>query len=99
MLRYTRMGDVNLDRVVNSTDAIIMARNYITTANPKWDQGNFNFDNTVNLADATILQKNFNQVATGSFTPGVTTPTDPGADSSTTTDNLKKDKRHGKKLR
>jgi hypothetical protein len=105
MLRYTRMGDVNLDRVVNSTDAIIMARNYITTANPNWDQGHFNFDNTVNLADATILQKNFSQVATGSVMPGVTAPPSPGAsggdpltDVGTVLD-FRKNWRYGKKLR
>jgi hypothetical protein len=70
-LRYTRMGDANLDRTVNSADAIVMARNYVTTANPTWDQGNFNFDSTVNFADATILQKNYNLTATGSVVPGV----------------------------
>jgi len=41
-VRYTVMGDANLDRVVNSTDAIQMTRNYGASGTPAWDLGNFN---------------------------------------------------------
>jgi hypothetical protein len=34
-LRFTRMGDANLDRIVNATDAILMARNYGATGTPR----------------------------------------------------------------
>ncbi|HEY8751928.1 MAG TPA: choice-of-anchor tandem repeat GloVer-containing protein [Tepidisphaeraceae bacterium] len=58
-IRYTVMGDANLDGIVNSTDAILMARHYMATGSPAWDAGNFNYDSTINLADATLLQANF----------------------------------------
>jgi hypothetical protein len=70
-IRYTVMGDANLDRVVNSTDAVLMARNYLGVGKSAWDLGNFNYDTTINLSDATILQKNFNATATGSVTAAV----------------------------
>jgi ELWxxDGT repeat protein/autotransporter-associated beta strand protein len=57
-VRYTVMGDSNLDGTVNSIDAILLARNYNT--NTGWDKGNFNYDSTINMSDALILQKNFN---------------------------------------
>jgi hypothetical protein len=74
-VRYTVMGDTNLDRVVNSTDAIQMSRNYLVAGRTNWDQGNFNYDTTINFADAQILQKNFNAVASGSVVAANTTAT------------------------
>jgi ELWxxDGT repeat protein len=71
-VRYTVMGDANLDRVVNSTDAIQMARNYLVAGKSAWDLGNFNYDATIDYSDALILQKNFNAVATGSVVAATT---------------------------
>jgi len=68
-VRFTVMGDTNLDRIVNSTDAVTMARNYLIAGRTAWDQGNFNFDTIINLSDAAILQKNFSATATGSVAP------------------------------
>jgi hypothetical protein len=68
-IRYTLMGDTNLDRVVNATDAVQMARNYNATGTPAWDRGNFNFDTTINMADASLLQKNWNASAVGAAQP------------------------------
>jgi hypothetical protein len=65
-IKYTVMGDANLDGVVDSSDAVQMARNYLAAGKSNWDQGNFNYDSTINLSDAQILQKNFGVVATGS---------------------------------
>jgi hypothetical protein len=65
-IRYTVMGDTNLDRLVNAVDAVTMARNYLIAGKTAWDLGNFNYDATINLSDAMILQKNFNATATGS---------------------------------
>jgi hypothetical protein len=67
-VRYTVMGDANLDRVVNSADAVIVGRNYLVPDRANWDQGNFNYDSTINLTDAQILQNNYNVVASGSAT-------------------------------
>ncbi len=68
-LRYTLMGDTNLDRIVNSTDSITTARNYLAAGKTAWDLGNFNYDSTIDMSDATLLQKNFNATATGSAQP------------------------------
>ncbi|HEY8747446.1 MAG TPA: hypothetical protein VIM11_05710 [Tepidisphaeraceae bacterium] len=64
-IRYTVMGDANLDRVVDVNDSLLMARHWIALGNPGWDIGNFNYDNTVNLNDATLLTKNWNATASG----------------------------------
>jgi hypothetical protein len=74
-IRYTRMGDANLDRVVDVTDALLMARHYLASGAPTWDVGNFNYDTIINLSDATLLQKNWGGTATGSVTPAITSPT------------------------
>jgi hypothetical protein len=63
-IRYTVVGDANLDGVVDSADAITMGRNYLIAGRSAWDLGNFNYDNTIDYGDALILQKNFNVVAT-----------------------------------
>jgi ELWxxDGT repeat protein len=74
-VRFTVAGDTNLDRTVNSTDAIQMARHYLATSSPAWDLGNFNYDTTINLSDATLLQKNFNATASGTATPATVSAT------------------------
>ncbi|HEY8750505.1 MAG TPA: choice-of-anchor Q domain-containing protein [Tepidisphaeraceae bacterium] len=80
-LRYTVMGDANLDGVVNALDAVQMARNYMIAGRSAWDLGNFNYDSVIDISDAMILQKNFNAkvtaaaVSAASTTVGVT----PGA--------------------
>jgi uncharacterized repeat protein (TIGR03803 family) len=63
-IRFTVMGDANLDGVVNSLDAITTARNYLGAGVLTWDMGDFNFDGSVNINDAGILQKNFNRSVT-----------------------------------
>jgi hypothetical protein len=59
-IRYTLMGDVNLDQKVDAVDAVTMARNWNGTGTPTWDHGDFDYDATVSMADATLLQKNWN---------------------------------------
>jgi hypothetical protein len=79
------MGDANLDRVVNSADAILLARNYQIPGRTNWNQGNFNYDTTINSADSAILQKHFNTTATGSAVPATSSPTSsPSASHATT---------------
>ena len=53
------MGDLNLDGKVDSSDAIILARDAYRPQNGFWQSGDFNYDGKVDLADATLLQKNF----------------------------------------
>src|SRR6185312_3256349 len=48
-VRYTVMGDTNLDRIVNAADATILGRNYLVAGKTTWDEGNFNYDSTINM--------------------------------------------------
>jgi hypothetical protein len=59
VVRYTVMGDANLDRADNYTDALLLQANY-NHANSNWDQGDFNFDGVVNSVDALLLARNYN---------------------------------------
>jgi len=58
-IRYTAMADANLDGLVNSADALLMARNYLMATGNQWDRGDFNFDGVVDINDAKVLQKNY----------------------------------------
>jgi autotransporter-associated beta strand protein len=62
-IRYTLLGDANLDGKVNGADFTIMAANF-NQGGKVWDQGDFNYDGEVNGADFTLLAANFNQSAT-----------------------------------
>ena len=86
-IRYTVMGDTNLDGVVNSIDAIQMARNYLLPSGTQWDRGDFNYDGAVTYADALILQKNFNvalPAASVGVVAGKTADASPGESSAGT---------------
>jgi autotransporter-associated beta strand protein len=59
-LKYTLLGDANLDGVVNGSDFSILAANFgqgITN----WDQGNFLFTAAVNGSDFSALAADFGQ--------------------------------------
>jgi hypothetical protein len=62
LVRYTRYGDANLDRVVNLNDFNRLAANFGST-NAFWHQGNFNYDANVNLNDFNLLAAHFGQAA------------------------------------
>jgi hypothetical protein len=64
-IRFTLLGDANLDGVVNGSDFSLLAANFgLGVTN--WDQGNFYFTNSVNGADFGALAANFGQgVTTG----------------------------------
>jgi hypothetical protein len=63
-VKYTLLGDANLDGVVNAADFTILSENFNQTVTG-WDQGDFNYDGLVNAADFTDLAANFNQTASG----------------------------------
>ncbi|MGA2440237.1 MAG: fibronectin type III domain-containing protein [Tepidisphaeraceae bacterium] len=63
-IKYTRLGDANLDGLVNAADFTILAANFNQSVTG-WDQGDFNYDGLVNAADFTDLAANFNQGASG----------------------------------
>jgi fibronectin-binding autotransporter adhesin len=63
-VKYTLLGDANLDGVVNGIDFGILAANF-NKGVTGWDKGDFNYDNVVNGIDFGELAANFNKGATG----------------------------------
>jgi hypothetical protein len=63
-VKYTLLGDANLDGVVNGIDFGILAANF-NKGVTGWDKGDFNYDNVVNGIDFGELAANFNKGASG----------------------------------
>jgi hypothetical protein len=67
LIRYTYLGDANLDLRVNAIDFNILATNFGSGggggSNKRWFQGDFNYDGTINSADFNALAINFNLVS------------------------------------
>ena len=63
-IKYTLLGDANLDGVVDGTDFGILAANF-NKGVTGWDQGDFNYDNVVDGSDFADLASNFNKGASG----------------------------------
>jgi autotransporter-associated beta strand protein len=61
-IKYTLLGDADLNGTVNGIDFGILAANFNKTVS-RWDQGDFNYDNIVNGLDFTALAANFNMSA------------------------------------
>ncbi|MGA2440018.1 MAG: hypothetical protein ABSH08_03600 [Tepidisphaeraceae bacterium] len=59
-VKYTLLGDANLDGLVNAADFTILAANFNQSIRG-WDQGDFNYDGLVNSTDFNDLAANFNQ--------------------------------------
>ena len=68
-VKYTLLGDANLDGVVNGSDFNILAANFNQSVTG-WDQGDFNYDGLVNAADFNAMAANFNQSASGADVSG-----------------------------
>jgi beta-glucanase (GH16 family) len=85
-IKYTLLGDANLDGLVNGEDFTILASNFNQPAT-SWDQGDFNYDGTVNGEDFTLLAANFNQSVSGasvaSSAPVLDVPAAPAVASTT----------------
>jgi hypothetical protein len=58
LVRYTLVGDANLDGSVSLADFNALAANFGSTAQ-HWFDGDFNFDGSVNLSDFNLLAVNF----------------------------------------
>ncbi len=63
-IKYTLLGDANLDGVVNGSDFSILAANFGKGVT-NWDQGNFLFSSSVNGSDFSALAANFGQGDSG----------------------------------
>jgi hypothetical protein len=63
-VKYTLLGDADLNGTVNGIDFGILAANFNKTVS-RWDQGDFDYNNIVNGIDFTALAANFNKAASG----------------------------------
>ncbi len=63
-IKYTLLGDANLDGTVNGSDFSILAANFGLGAT-NWDQGNFLYGSSVNGSDFSALAANFGQGDSG----------------------------------
>jgi autotransporter-associated beta strand protein len=68
-VKYTLLGDANLDGLVNGSDFNILAANFNQSITG-WDQGDFNYDGLVNASDFNVLAANFNQGVSGTASAG-----------------------------
>ncbi len=59
-VKWTLLGDANLDGVVNGSDFSILAANF-GLGSTNWDQGNFFYGGSVNGTDFAALASNFGQ--------------------------------------
>ncbi len=53
-----RLGDANMDGVVNRADIAILSGNFGLTAGALWGHGDFNFDGKITVGDLAILHRN-----------------------------------------
>ena len=63
-IKYTLLGDANLDGVVDGTDFGILAANF-NKGVTGWDQGDFDYDNVVDGSDFGFMAANFNKGDSG----------------------------------
>ena len=63
-IKYTLLGDADLNGIVNGIDFGILAANF-NKGITGWDEGDFNYDNIVNGLDFGDLAANFNKGASG----------------------------------
>jgi hypothetical protein len=67
-LKYTLIGDANLDGQVNSTDLQILLTS-LNTSGRSWDQGDFDYSGNVNSSELQDLLATLNTVLSSAATP------------------------------
>ena len=72
LVRYTRLGDANLDGTTGIADFSRLGANFNQPGG--WAQGDFNLDGTVGIADFSLLGANYNQSAGDAFARGGAVP-------------------------
>ena len=60
LVKYSPLGDANLDGQVNFADLLLLGQNLGKT-NANWDQGDFNYDGKVGFDDLLLLAQNYGQ--------------------------------------
>ena len=59
LVRYTLMGDADLDRTVGIGDFSLLAANFNAPAT-RWYRGDFDYNGTTDIGDFSLLAGNFN---------------------------------------
>jgi hypothetical protein len=71
VLKYTLLGDANLDGLVNFNDLVTVVQNF-NKAGTDWATGNFLFGPSTNFNDLVAVVQNFNKVLTPAGSSGET---------------------------
>jgi subtilase family serine protease len=66
LVKYTLVGDANLDGTVNFNDFSILQNNYGLSSS--WTGGDFNYDGVTNFNDFSLLQNNYDQTLSAVLT-------------------------------
>jgi hypothetical protein len=61
-VKFTLLGDANLDGTVNTEDFTLFSEN-LGESGTVWDQGDYNYDGTVNTEDFTVFSHNLGESA------------------------------------
>jgi hypothetical protein len=69
LVRYTRIGDLNLDGTVTISDFIDLASHFNIIGDATWQMGDVNYDGSVTISDFIDLAANFNQSVSGVAMP------------------------------
>jgi len=72
LVRYTLLGDADLDGTVNIGDFAFLASNFNLPRD--WRFGDFNYDGTTNIGDFALLASNFNQSLAAGLPRGAAVP-------------------------
>jgi hypothetical protein len=78
LVKYTLLGDANLDGSVNFSDYSILQNHFGQAAG--WSSGDFNYDGTVNFNDFSILQNNYGSAAEANLVSGSSVTTSSATD-------------------
>jgi len=68
LIRYTRIGDLNLDGTVTISDFLDLASHFNTVGGATWQMGDVNYDGSVTISDFIDLASNFGQGVSGEVT-------------------------------
>jgi hypothetical protein len=80
LIRYTKVGDANLDGTVDFNDLVCLAQNYNTTpGDGAWPHGDFNDDGSVDFADLAAMAQNYNVNLPADFTVALAAVPEPAS--------------------
>ena len=72
VVRWTLLGDANLDGKVNATDLAILRDNYNTRSGGTWQEGDFAYNGKVNASDLADIRENYGKSVNSVVSDAVT---------------------------